>query len=464
MSNEDEQNELLALTHLDGRNGRKLVSLRAIFSEYAWMKARLLVMTQYLLFIYPLLKNKQITATEEQKLLNLHKTFSTKDGFEVRRIEARVNHDLKALEMFFVQSLKRNHFEEFIPYVDLGIGSEDINNIAYAQGLTESLQILKAEIKIVCGHILKIANEHANTHMVARTHAQSANITTLGKEFTNTLNRLCDEYENLLTINIAVKCSGEVGTYQALNTLDQKIDWMQKTDDFIASLGLRSTHNATQIAPYDSYSRIFQSISRLNTILTDFVQNLWLYILIGYVRVLAVVKEVGSAGMPHKVNPIYLEGAEGNLKMANILLEGLSRELPINRLQRSFTDSTIRRNVVLPLSFTLLAYQSICEGLKRIVVEKGLIENDSRAHPEVFLESIKAYGLVHGISDMYDRLKAETRGKVLTTDGLSSLIQQLPLSDNQRKEITLFCKNYNNPYPVRIVTESVKRAKKLFGI
>lgn len=464
MSDTQDRHELLALTHLDGRNGRKLESLRKIFSEYTWMKARLLVMVDYIAFLYPIVSGKKFTSPVERQLLNIHASFSPAHARVVKNIESRLNHDLKAIEVFLVDTLKRDGLSRFIPYVNLGIGSEDINNIAYALMLTESMNILTDEIRNVCVAILKLSAEHAQTFMIARTHAQPSSITTFGKECANTLHRICDEYEIFSTLHIAVKCSGEVGTYQAHHVVDMQVDWIKKTDEFIASFGLSPIHSATQIAPYDSYSRVFQSIARLNTILLDFVQNLWLFLLLGYVRVIPVVAEVGSAGMPHKVNPIHLEGAEGNLKMANMIFEGLARELPVNRLQRSFADSTMRRNIVLPLSLTFLAYQSITEGLKRIVVDRKAILKDLLAHPEVFLESIKAYGLSRGIGDMYERLKIQTRGKMLTRDGLSRMIQELPLTEDQKEEMTHVCTEYANPYPARMVAGAAGRVKKLFRI
>lgn len=457
-------NELYSLTHLDGRNARKLGSLRSIFSEYAWMKQRYYVMVRYVICIYPHVSGKKLSPGKEKNLLNIYSTFDEHDALMVKEIESTVNHDLKAIEMYFISALEKYHLEEFVPYVNLGIGSEDVNNIAFAQALTEGIKVLQKELTGVAREIMILATEHSQTVMVARTHGLPANITTFGKEMGNVLLRLCEEYEIFSSVKLYVKCSGEVGSYQAQFAADQKIDWMNITDSFITSLGFGAHHGATQIAPYDCYGRLFHSIARINSICIDFVQNLWLYISIGFARVSPIVAEVGSAGMPHKVNPIYLEGAEGNLKMANMLFEGLARELPINRLQRSFTDSTMRRNVVLPLSFSLLSYQSIIEGLKRLVVEPGAIGKDLERHPEVWLESIKAFGIVHGILDIYDQLKKETRGRVLTGQTLSRIISQLSLTKSEKAELRQFCRQSKNPFPSRVVDEALKRTQEVFGL
>ena len=456
--------ELHALTHLDGRNAHKLKSLRPIFSEFAWMRQRLLVMIRYVIYMYPFVSGKNLSRAKEKSLLHLHRVFSQNDALRVKDIESKINHDLKAVEMFFVTALKRENLEECIPYINVGIGSEDVNTIAFAHALTESIQILQQELSGTVAEIMKLAREYADTTMVARTHGLPANITSFGKEMANTLLRLCDECEVFLSVKIFAKCSGEVGSFQAHFSADRRIDWIKCTDSFIRSLGFLPHHGATQVLPYDSYSRLFHAAMRINTICIDFVQNLWLYIVAGYAHVSPILREVGSAGMPHKVNPIYLEGAEGNLKMANMLFEGLARELPINRLQRSFTDSTMRRNVVIPISFSLLAYQSITEGLKRFVVDRKAIAADFVKHPEVWLESVKAYGMVHKVPDMFGMLKNETRGKVLTAEGLTRIIEQLPLTKLQKDELLALCRQSANPFPSAIVSEALTRTKKVFSL
>lgn len=318
-------------------------------------------------------------------------------------------------------------------------------------------------IRKMAKQLIELAFTHRATAMVARTHAQPANVTTFGKEIANTLSRLSDEMEIFQTMKFQAKCSGEVGTYQAFMGLGKSFDAMVFCDRFIRSFGLTPCPVSTQIAPYDSLVRFLQSLYRINIILLDLCKNMWLYVLLGYLKVKKLDAEVGSAGMPHKVNPIYFEGAEGGLEMANGIIELFVRKLPVNRLQRDFSDSTMRRNIVLPLSYSLLSYQSIVEALERIDVDTDAIQKDLASHAEVWTETVKAYGTTHGIDDMYDRLKKATRGRVLSQKDLQDIITALPLNEKEQQELRKFCGMYPNPYPGRIVDDVIKRTKKVFN-
>lgn len=453
---------LTTLTHLDGRNAHKVISLRPYFSEYAWMKKRLYVMSAYVSSLMPFMIGHDLSLSQKKGLLKIVQSFSIVDAKQVVEFEHTTNHDLKALELFFIESLKKNNLALVIPYINLGIGSEDINSIALALLLKTSRgDVLMPEITRVIQQMVMVAEKNKLTVMVARTHAQPANVTTFGKEIANSLSRLCDEYEIFITSSFTAKCAGEVGSFQAFLALDRRKDWIGFTDTFIKSLGLKPSHAVTQIAPYDAIIRYLHSLYRINTILLDFVKNMWLYVLLGYLRVKVVEKEVGSSGMPHKVNPIYFEGAEGGLETANGIIELLVRKLPINRLQRDFSDSTLRRNIVLPIAYSLLSYQSIGEALGRIEVNHETIERDLHAHAEVWTETVKAYGLVHGITDMYNRLKHMTRGRVLTMSDLALIIRTLPLKEDEKKELIEICDGRKNQYPARIVDETIKRANRL---
>ncbi len=447
---------LTALTHLDGRNSRKLTALRRYFSEFAWMKLRLRVMGEYLALISGVFIKQAHSASKKNKLRRITDSFSLSDAKTVQEIEHTTNHDLKALELFFAASLKRRGLLRLIPYINLGLGSEDINSIALGLQLLHSRgEVIIPSITRVVLVLSRFVQEEKNTIMVARTHGQPANITTFGKELAGPLSRLCDELKIFRSVGLEAKCSGEVGSFQAFVASDRAVDWLTVTDTFIGSFGLTPTHTATQIAQYDSVVAYLQSLFRINSILLDFVKNMWLYVLMGYLNVQKIDAEVGSAGMPHKVNPIYFEGAEGGLEMANGVIEIFARKLPINRLQRDFSDSTLRRNLVVPLALSLLSYQSIVEGLSRVAVNRAAVNEDLATHAEVWIETVKTYGLTHGIADMYDRLKKETRGRALSQADLRRLIDGLPLHNKEKKELRALCGAGHNPYPARIVEESM---------
>ncbi|MBI3577646.1 hypothetical protein HY086_06425 [Candidatus Gottesmanbacteria bacterium] len=422
-------------------------------------------MIDYLQAVYEFVTNRKIFPKDKTALELIVRSFSLSDGGKIQRLEAVTNHDFKAIEQFLANAMKKKKLERLIPYVNLGIGSEDVNSIAFTRLVGECrTQVLLPQLQIVSGALSTLAQQEKNTRMVARTHAQAASLTTFGKEVANSLLRLCDEVEIFKSMRLKAKCAGEVGSLEAFAVIDGHKDWLAFTDAFIGRYGMISTHAATQIAPYDSLIRLLESLGRINGILLDFVKNIWLYVLVGYVKIVKVDAEVGSAGLPHKVNPIYFEGAEGGLVMANGDIETISRQLLVNRLQRDFSDSTIRRMVVVPLSLSLLSYQSIAEGLRRLTVDHEVISESLARHPEVSLEMVKVFGTTHGIADMFERLKGKTRGKNLTKDDLDALISDLPLSEKEKNQLRELLEKHENPYPGRIVDEAVVKAKKIFSL
>lgn len=452
-------NSLINLTHLDGRNAHKLIVLRPYFSEFAWMKLRLRIIISYTRSLAAFLTGKKGSKHDRQMMDGLADAFCLSDAQEVVRREAVVNHDVKAIELYLVERLTKRGLARYVPYVNLGIGSEDINSIALCHELRESREaVLIPAIRRVTHVLSELSQEEEHTVMVARTHGQPASVTTFGKELAGPLSRLCDELDLFQSVRLEAKCSGEVGSFQAFMGIDRTVDWLTFTDSFVRSFGLHPTHAATQIAPYDSVVRFLQILGRINSIFLDLTKNMWLYVLLGYLNVKKIDTEVGSAGMPHKVNPIYFEGAEGGLEMANGIIETLVRKLPLNRLQRDFSDSTIRRNLVMPIALSVLSYQSLEEALKRIVVDRVAMKQDLDRHAEVWMETVKTYVVMHGITDMYDRLKKETRGRTLCRADLQALIWALPLTTSEKKGLMTCCEVGYNAYPQRIVREAVKKA------
>ncbi|MBI4066298.1 hypothetical protein HY411_01135 [Candidatus Gottesmanbacteria bacterium] len=277
---------LTSLTHLDGRNGRKLSSLKPYFSEFAWMKLRLGIMISYTQHMAVRLTGKKISVKDRQKLTTLVDTFLLPQAEEVTRIEAEVNHDLKAIELYIVKKYSQLGLSRYIPYVNLGVGSEDVNSIALALQLLRSREeVLIPVIGRVVDLLCTLAEQEKNTLMIARTHGIAGSVTTFGKELANSLSRLCDELKFFRFVRLEAKCSGEVGSFQAFIGINRPVDWLTFTDTFVRSFGLHPSPAATQIAPYDSAVRYLQSMFRINSTLIDFCKNMWLYVLLGYLKV-----------------------------------------------------------------------------------------------------------------------------------------------------------------------------------
>ncbi len=461
MVNWKDSHTLTSLTHFDGRNAAKLFSLRPYFSEFAWIRERLAVMVQYVLYVAPTLRI-DISPKEKKLLASLLSNFSLAEAQKITDIERETRHDLKAIEYYLISKLPRAS-RNLSRVINYGLGSEDINSTAAALLLTRSREeVLLPGLRELVVALMGLSTQHTATVMIARTHGVPAGLTTFGKEVANSLLRLCDEIEIFQSIRFRAKLSGEVGTFHALSGSPGHTDWQRIFENFLKSLGLFMHSAATQIVPYDDIVRYLSSMGRINVILSDFARNMWLYVLLNYVRVTMVAAEVGSAGMPHKVNPIFFEGAEGGLSVANGLIETLSRTLMTNRLQRDFSDSTVRRHIVLPIASSLLSYQSLSEALRRIEIEKQVMRQDIDAHAEVFVEPLKTFLVHHGAPDVYAALKEETRGRQLNKAELSQiLVRRFPKYLTTETVKSVIGQSLKNPYPGTIVRTGVKRAKRL---
>lgn len=452
-------NPLLSLTHLDGRNAQKLFPLRAYFSEFAWMKSRLSVMARYVSAVAPLM-GVRLTSSEKKQLASLAENFSLREAAKVVVLERTLNHDLKALETYFKRALPKRLAGKIGQAINFGLGSEDVNNIAFSQNILAARDaVLVPAIQKIIAALMALAQKEQNTLMVARTHGLPAGVSSFGKEIANPLLRLCDELAVLRALSLPAKASGEVGTFHAIGRLPHGTDWMSFGDRFIAGAGLTPHHGATQIVPYDGVVRLLQSYGRINSILLDLCRNSWLYVLLGYLQVQKKESEVSSAAMPHKVNPQYFEGAEGGFVVANGIIETFARALPINRLQRDFSDSTLRRNIVLPFAYSLLSYQSVVEAFVRVRVDRAALAQDLATHAEVWIEPIKALLITSEKKDMYEQLKALTRGRAFTQQELLSALEKLPMPRQTRARIIALVQTHTpeNPFPKRIVQEAIKK-------
>jgi adenylosuccinate lyase len=430
---------LTAISPTDGRYSFQTEPLRAIFSEYGLIRNRVKI---EILWLIALSKDKEIkevprfSAKTNTKLNNIIKYFDQKDAEAIKKIEKVTNHDVKAVEYWLKDSLKNEkEIVKISEFIHFACTSEDINNLAYALMIKEGLnKVLIPAIDSVLKRTSLYSNKFSEISMLAKTHGQTASPTTMGKEFSNFSYRLKRQVLQLKKQEILGKINGAVGNFNAHISAYPKKNWQKFSKEFISSIGLVYNPYTTQIEPHDFMAELFQTISRVNIILIDFNRDIWTYISSGYFKQKTIKNEVGSSTMPHKVNPIDFENSEGNLGMSNALLHHFSEKLPISRLQRDLTDSTVLRNIGLAFSFSLIAYKSCLKGLTKLEINKIKINQDLDQAWEVLAEPIQTVMRKNGIENPYEKLKDLTRGNQnINKESLHSFIKilELPLEDKK---------------------------------
>lgn len=433
--------ELTTLSPLDGRYAKKMAPLRAVASEYGLIRFRLIVEIRWFI---ALSENTHIvdipafSGSAYEYLHSIYDHFDEKDALQIKQFEATTNHDVKAVEYFLKEKLALN--SELAPYkefVHFACTSEDINNLAYGLMLktlrdTHLLPSLKNLL-----HLLeRTANKEAHTSMLSRTHGQAASPTTLGKEFANFAFRLNKQIHHLQHISIMGKCNGAVGNFNAHACAYPEINWPLFTKQFIQSLGLNFNPYTTQIEPHDFIADVCNTLSHCNTILIDFSRDCWGYISLGYFIQQNKAGEVGSSTMPHKINPIDFENAEGNLGLSNALLSYFATKLPISRWQRDLSDSTVLRNLGVGVGYAYLAYHSLVAGLGKLSVNHDQLNSELEAHWEILAEPIQTVMRRYGIINAYEQLKEFTRGQMITKKMLHEFIKaQTHLPDTQKEKL-----------------------------
>jgi adenylosuccinate lyase len=431
---------LTAISPLDGRYAGKTEALRAIFSEYALIRHRVLVEVRWLqcLASRPEVAEVPTLSAEAQSFLDdLIEGFDENDAARIKTIEADTNHDVKAVEYFLRERLAAHpEFAAVIGFLHFACTSEDINNLAYAlmlrAGRTQA--ILPLWDKLIEA-LAEMAHAHADVAMVARTHGQPASPTTLGKELANFVHRLRRQHVQLRTAPILGKWNGAVGNYNAHLAAYPELDWPALARDFVEGLGLEWNPYTTQIEPHDHLAEVLVIIERFNTVVIDLCRDLWAYISIGYFRQKVVETEVGSSTMPHKVNPIDFENAEGNLGMANAVLTHLAQKLPVSRWQRDLTDSTVLRNLGVGIGHAVVAYEGCLKGLGRLEVDGEALARDLDGAWELLAEPIQTVMRRYGIEDAYERLKHLTRGRPLDREGLHAFLATLPVPEAEKDRL-----------------------------
>ncbi len=431
---------LTAISPLEGRYQDKVSDLRPTFSEYGLIKFRVIVEIRWLqtLATHANLPELPRLSTHANAILEgIIDHFSEQDAIRVKHIENVINHDVKAVEYFLKERIEGNvELAAISEFIHFGCTSEDINNIAYALTLlTARKQHILPALDELLDILKHLAHEYADKPMLSRTHGQPATPTTVGKEIANIISRLHRQEEQLISAPILGKLNGASGNYNAMVIAYPNVDWQQISRNFVCQLGLTWNPYTTQIEPHDYMAELFSIINRVNTILIDFNRDMWGYISLGYFQQKSFNREVGSSTMPHKINPIDFENAEGNLGIANALLEHMIMKLPISRWQRDLSDSTVLRNIGVAIAHAILAYQSTCRGLSKLSLNETRVAADLDHHWEVLAEAVQTVMRRYGIDQPYEKLKTFTRGQRMTEALLRQFITELPLEDNIKRAL-----------------------------
>lgn len=431
---------LTAISPVDGRYAGKTGDLRAIFSEYALMRFRVLIEIRWLqtLAALPELTEIQPLSTHLINRLNkIHEEFHTADAERIKNIERSTNHDIKAVEYFLKEKIAGNaELAAVTEFIHFGCTSDDINNLAYALMLKAARQqCLLPLMDDIIKKISQMAHEYAEYAMLARTHGQPATPTTLGKELANVVARLKRQRHQFAEIKLMAKFNGAVGNFNAHLIAYPDIDWENVSQQFIESFGLENNAYTTQIEPHDYMAEYCDAVARFNRILMDFDRDMWGYISLGYFKQRAVAGEIGSSTMPHKVNPIDFENSEGNLGVANALLQHFSQQLPRSRWQRDLRDSTLLRNLGVACAHTLIGYQALLNGLEKTAADPQQISHDLNQHWEVLAEAIQTVLRRYQMETPYEQLKALTRGKAIDQKILQAFIEKLDLPAHEKTRL-----------------------------
>jgi len=437
-----ELSPLTAISPIDGRYADKTQSLRPFFSEYGLLRARVEVECRWLHLLganADIAEVPKLSADAETFLNDLIANFSVEDAAEIKSIERETNHDVKAVEYFIKRKIKANEeLNKVNEFVHFACTSEDINNTAYGLMLKQAReQVILPEMDTIIATLRKLAHEQAETPMLSRTHGQPASPTTLGKEIANVVHRLELQRTHVAAVLLYGKMNGAVGNYNAHLSAYPNVDWPMMAHAFVTGLGLRWNQYTTQIEPHDYMAELFQAMIRFNTVLMDFSRDIWSYISIGYFKQKTVKGEIGSSTMPHKVNPIDFENAEGNLGIANAMFDHLAIKLPISRWQRDLTDSTVLRNLGVGFAHSLLAYSSALKGISKLEANPAAMLHDLDTNWEVLAEPIQTVMRRYGIENPYEKLKDLTRGQRVNETIMSAFIDDLDLPDEAKAQLHL---------------------------
>lgn len=453
-----ELSSLTAISPVDGRYAGKTFELRSIFSEFGLIKYRVIVEVRWLQALAAHPEIKEVPALSEEAndyLNNIIDNFVLEDAQRVKSIEATTNHDVKAVEYFLKERISHNdELKAISEFLHFACTSEDINNTSYALMLRDArINFAVPMMEKINGAITELAHQHADVPMLSRTHGQTASPTTLGKEMANVVARLKRQSDRLNSVSLLAKMNGAVGNYNAHLSAYPDIDWATFSRRFIQSLDLTWNPYTIQIEPHDYIAEYFDILRRYNTILIDFSRDVWGYISLGYFKQRVVAGEVGSSTMPHKVNPIDFENAEGNLGIANALFGHLGEKLPISRWQRDLTDSTVLRNLGVGFGHSSIAFHALLKGISKLEVNPERLAADLDNAWEVLAEPVQTVMRRYGIEEPYEKLKALTRGQAITKEVMQEFVQTLDIPDDAKQ---LLCEMTPSSY-TGIATELARK-------
>jgi len=447
---------LTSISPIDGRYSDKTSPLKAIFSEFGLIKYRLLVEVRWL---EAMSNNPHIpevptfSSQSNAALLAIAKNFSLDDAKAIKKIERTTNHDVKAVEYFLKEKISSiPELQKVSEFIHFACTSEDINNLSHALMLENGRQVLIEDMRSTLSLITDLAKDNAEVAMLSRTHGQTASPTTLGKEMANFSYRLNRQINQLKDVQIMGKFNGAVGNFNAHLSAYSEIDWQSVSKDFIENLGINYAPYSSQIESHDYIAEYFHVLNRFNTILIDFCRDIWGYISLGYFTQKTIEGEIGSSTMPHKVNPIDFENAEGNLGLAIAIGEHFATKLPISRWQRDLTDSTVLRNLGVSCAHSLISYASICKGIKKLEINESKLTEDLNKAWEVLAEPIQTVMRRYGVENPYEKLKALTRGKKIDAKIINDFISTLEIPLEAKEEL-------HKLTPMNYIGDAIKLAR-----
>ena len=435
-----ELSPLTAISPIDGRYAGKTAQLRTVFSEYGLIYHRVLVEVRWIqaLSRHPgIAEVPSFSKTANDLLESIIDDFNEQHAQRIKDIEKTTNHDVKAVEYFLKEAVaSSDELSRVSEFFHFACTSEDINNLSHALMLkTGRDQILLPVLGQIIDSIKELAHEHASLAMLSRTHGQPATPTTLGKEMANVAYRLQRQVTQMNKLDMLGKLNGAVGNFNAHLIAYPELDWPEMAQQFVESLGIRFNPYTTQIEPHDYIAELFDAMGRCNNILLDFSRDIWSYISIGYFKQKSIAGEVGSSTMPHKVNPIDFENAEGNLGIANAILGHLAQKLPISRWQRDLTDSTVLRNLGSGFAYTLIAMDSLQRGISKLEVNAAAISEDLDQNWEVLAEPVQTVMRRYGVEQPYEKLKALTRGQKINAEVIREFVENLDIPAQAKQQL-----------------------------
>lgn len=429
---------LSAISPIDGRYSNKTSALQNIFSEFGLIKYRILVEVRFL----QALSNQDDIAevpvfseADNQILDDIVDGFSTDDADRIKMIEKTTNHDVKAVEYFLKEKISATSLAAYSEFIHFACTSEDINNISYGLMLQAGRMMLLKQMEALKADIASLAEDYRRQPLLSKTHGQAASPTTMGKEMANVVSRLGRQIDQFSNVAIQAKFNGATGSFNAHLCAYPDVDWQTFSRDFVQSFELSYLPLTTQIEPHDYIAEYFDALARFNTILIDFSRDIWGYISIGHFKQKTITTEIGSSTMPHKINPIDFENAEGNLGLANAIAKHLSAKLPISRFQRDLSDSTVLRNLGVACAYSLIAYQSLHRGVGKLELSTQSLNEELNNTWVILAEAIQTVMRRYGVQDSYEKLKALTRGQKIDQQAICDFIQNLEIPNSAKQRL-----------------------------